>query len=501
MPPTEFMGWNRKQARWFKKAPWSGKVVAVGCPTLKKLYPSLFKDRTKDGSREAANQWWLDQIAAQEAKPDEREHAEYWYRKLDEAKAHRRWFLQQEHAEGAARQAEQISAIGEILEAEQLPHPDSWAFPEVHVLEAYKRIVADGKDELWADRLARTQKVKAGHRVSELVLRFVKAIGSNVIGKQITPDRVHNINYHLQHFVAWFLEENETDDIRQVIGLTLTEFRSHLLDQCDEAKMELSYARDVMSSARRFIRWCWDTAEVLEKLPKNIDSKELSIEVPPTQVEPWTDAEVKLVLSKASERQKLYYVLMLNTGMSAKEISTMSNEEPKLAKRPDYFHVPRLNWETGRLTRKRAKTRKHKNVPIVEYKLWDSTMVLLKKYGNREGTVLRNEDGGPLVGQTQRGQVKASRNDCIGREFLRLRDKLNQKKVVMEKPLYSLRATAATKLEESDNFARYIEHFLGHSPKGMANRNYVAPSRERFDAALAWLEARAFADWGIGYGP
>jgi hypothetical protein len=491
MPATELMGWNRVQARWFKKAPWTKKVIAVGCPTLAKLYPHLLKDRTKEGSREAANQWWLDQIAAQEAKPDEREHAAHWHKKLEEAKAHRRWFLQQEDAKGAAREAEQISAIEEILEEENLPHPES-AYFDVQVPEAYKRIVTDGKDELWADRLARTRKVKAGNKVSELVPRFIKGAESNVIGKKVTPDHIHNVNYHLQHFVKWF----EADDIRQVIGLTLTEFRSALLEKCEVGTMELSYARDVMSSTRRFIRWCWDTAEVLDTLPRNIDSKDLAIEVPVTEVEPWADEEVKLVLANATERQRMYFLLMLNTGMSAKEISEMANEEPKLAKKPDYFHTPRLAWESGRLTRKRAKTRKHKKVPTVEYKLWASTMALLEKYGAREGVVLTNEKGGPLAGQTERGK-KHVRNDCIGREFRRLRERLNKKEVVMDKPLYSLRATASSKLDTNDNFARYAEHFLGHSPKGTANRNYVAPSRERFDAALAWLESKAVSDWGV----
>jgi hypothetical protein len=53
--------------------------------------------------------------------------------------------------------------------------------------------------------------------------------------------------------------------------------------------------------------------------------------------------------------------------------------------------------------------------------------------------------------------------------------------------LSELRATASTMLDNHETYGRYAQHFLGHSPRSVAQSNYVSPSQTQFDKALIWL--------------
>ena len=57
---------------------------------------------------------------------------------------------------------------------------------------------------------------------------------------------------------------------------------------------------------------------------------------------------------------------MLNCGMTQRDISDLKDEE--------------VDWNAGRIRRKRSKTANHDNVPVVEYLLWPRTFDLLKEY-------------------------------------------------------------------------------------------------------------------------
>lgn len=84
------------------------------------------------------------------------------------------------------------------------------------------------------------------------------------------------------------------------------------------------------------------------------------------------------MLQAAVDRTKLYILLMLNCGMTQKDISDLRVEE--------------VDWQEGRIIRKRSKTSKHENVPTVSYLLWQETFRLLRQERNPEskGLVLLN---------------------------------------------------------------------------------------------------------------
>ncbi len=72
--------------------------------------------------------------------------------------------------------------------------------------------------------------------------------------------------------------------------------------------------------------------------------------------------------------------------------------------------------------------------------------------------------------------------DSIATNFRRLRESLG-----IPKSLDKLRKTSATHIEAHREYGRYKTHFLGLSPRSIADRHYAAPSKELFDEILMWL--------------
>ena len=42
-------------------------------------------------------------------------------------------------------------------------------------------------------------------------------------------------------------------------------------------------------------------------------------------------------------------------------------------------------------------------------------------------------------------------------------------------------------------YGRHAPHFLGHSPKTVAGKHYVAPFQSNFDETLDWLRGQLFS--------
>ena len=142
-------------------------------------------------------------------------------------------------------------------------------------------------------------------------------------------------------------------------GPALASYREHLLTLVDSGKLAPYSARDRLADAKQFVRWAWEL-ELLE-LPRILESKSFAIAVTAPVVETFTSEEIRELLVASSETTKLYLLLMLNCGMQQGDIAELRQDE--------------VNWETGRLTRQRSKTRKHNadKVPTVSYQLWPET--------------------------------------------------------------------------------------------------------------------------------
>jgi len=56
-----------------------------------------------------------------------------------------------------------------------------------------------------------------------------------------------------------------------------------------------------------------------------------------------------------------------------------------------------------------------------------------------------------------------------------------------KKPLKLLRKTSPTLLQKNPAYAHCAAHFLGHAPRSVADKHYVAIDQATFDKAVLWL--------------
>ncbi len=438
MPRQFSMTWNRAQRRWFKKS--GGKQVAVSCKVLAKTYPDLYQTETEEGSYRAANQWWADQTANQSRQiigsiGDTFQTIKQ--RLLDEA------------AEIVARQPREKQEVFSDLEALQ----------SVASRLKAREITPTAALTLLED-LARPKTASvAGASVGACVRQYLNTRKAEV-GIKISDGRWDNLQRGVSHFAQFVREQT---GINAINGARLASYHANLTEQIKAGKMSPAYARDTLQGVKQFIRWCYET-DLLQDLPRNIDSKALLISVETKAVETFELAEVKTLLAKATDKTRLYMLLMLNCGMTQQDIADLTHKE--------------TNLKSGTITRKRSKTKKQANVPVVEYRLWAETIRLLKQLqDNRTERVIVTREGLPLV-RRELVNGKYRVNDAVRQAW----SKLNATK----SPKY-LRKTSASLLASNRDFNCVATLFLGHSPRGTAEKHYVKPAHEILNDAIEWL--------------
>ena len=230
-------------------------------------------------------------------------------------------------------------------------------------------------------------------------------------------------------------------------------------------------AKDYIGVARSFVRSRYERR--LIDLPRNLTSKQLAIAVPIKDPVTFTVEEAKAYLAAATDRTRLYLLMMLNCGMYPQDISSLTQDE--------------VDWERGHINRKRTKTRnRSEKVPRVDYLLWRETFALLKRYRSNHPTlVLLNENGKPLFTEQRKQNGKLSRNQNVQFAYRRLQEKMKVKGEA-KKGLKAFRKTGATLLEQSV-YGRFVEHYLGEAPQTIASRHYAHKNGAEFDQAIKWL--------------
>jgi hypothetical protein len=132
-----------------------------------------------------------------------------------------------------------------------------------------------------------------------------------------------------------------------------------------------------------------------------------------------------------------------------------------------------VDWDAGRVTRKRSKTKDRESVPVVCYPLWPGTFALLQEHRSGSERVLLTARGKPLV---------QARADVLAGNF-----KLLQKRIGFKKSMKLIRQSSASMLEGHRDYGRLVPLFLGHTPPGRAARHDAQPAPALLDEAVAWL--------------
>ena len=198
----------------------------------------------------------------------------------------------------------------------------------------------------------------------------------------------------------------------------------------------------------------------------------------PTKVY-FENEEILVLLDEATERLKLYLLLMMNCGYTQSDLSDLQHDE--------------VDWKGARVIRRRSKTDDHNDddsgVPVVNYLLWPETFRLLKKHRSDKKehvTVFVTEKGRPLVPKCLR-DGRLSKTDNIQSMYRRLQDRLKLTGS-QKKPLKAIRKTSTDKIGRNRKYMMLKSHFLGHSPRTIAEKHYShGVPQDLFDEALQWL--------------
>lgn len=461
MPAIEVMGWSKSQKRWYKR--YRGKLYWVSPRTLK-------AEPTREGSRQAANNWWVKKQAEIDQKLGEaKKHPPDITWAYERAIENHRLFAKWHRREGDKKQAEKSEAIIEWLQ-EGLKSDN----PPSPLTKWQEDPIWEDKEDtglwlMWFERfksLKREEEAETGAPKENSIrahvddyLRFRRtrvASGKNTLG---TFDTYRGRLLTFRHWVDPFLP---VESLNEALW---ERYYIYLAGQVEKGELSPSTMSACLGTAREFVRSRWERRFI--ELPRNLTSRALAMSAPLKQVETFTDDEVKTLLGAASEREKLYLLLMLNCGFYPVDCAMLKKTE----------------YRNGRIVRKRTKTRnRSENVPTVDFLLWKTTDELLQKHqSDHPELVLLNRNGIALWRETEK-EGKFNRNSNIKCNFFRL-----QQKTGIKKPLKLLRKTSASKLEQHKEFGRYAEEFLGEAPSSVAKRHYIKPSREQLDRAILWL--------------
>ncbi len=450
MPLSCQMSWDARNRRWWKMK--DRQRFVISCKQLAKWSGEAIPE-TKEGSYQVANRWWRAKLVEIEAQRPPHPFAS----EIQELERRRDWLRSKGYPEHAAGVSRSIEMVREMAEDDS--HPS-----EV-------RSFLEPMSLVWHDRFQRDkpEQVPDDRTVGGQLQAWFTALETNVRAGKMVPNHLVNIKICLAQFEAFVGKESLVEKIDEA---TLERFHLHLLDKVAQRRSDKSagmspeYAKKIFRISKQFIKYCW--GKRLLELPRNFESRGFGFGAGPKAVETFTDGEIKRLLGEATGQLKLHILLMLNCGYRSTDISDLRDDQ--------------VDWTEGRIKRKRSKTANHQEVPEVDYKLWSETFSLLKRWRSGGEIVLLTRSGKRWSWEKVGADGKTHTTDSIATNFRRLRESLG-----ITKSLDKFRKTSASHIESHREYGRYKTHFLGLSPKSIADKHYAAPSKDLFDEIVMWL--------------
>ncbi|MBI1246793.1 tyrosine-type recombinase/integrase [bacterium] len=352
------------------------------------------------------------------------------------------------------------------------PNPTSRSTVDPKALHGGRDIFVSDKQakrDIWRDRLSIQEErpEEPENTVETYVNQFLEKERLRVEAKRLSASRFTSKRNNLFRFRDWIGSRTAIDAID---GAMIQAFHAELLRQIAAKTLAPDTAHGRLGDTKGFVRWLW-RMNILNELPRVMEpgSNELHIGKRVASPEVFTIDEVKKLLTKATDRTKLYILLMLNAGMYQTDISNIRHAE--------------VDWVAGTITRKRSKTKHHVTVPTVRYRLWEETIELLKKYRENSGEhVLLNKNGSPLVHRGLKPNGDPLTNDAIKNSIDRVRRKLS-----IKKPIKLFRKTSASLIRGNPEFRGLEDLFLGLSPRSISDRHYAKAPEDLLAEATDWL--------------
>ena len=333
-----------------------------------------------------------------------------------------------------------------------------------------KEIIEDRRRTVARLKQSTDESLVAKCLVDEFVAGFKRKADAN----RGSWGRFGQVKAGLDVFVKWYGASRSLEHLSET---TVREYSAHLEKLVSDGTFAQTTAHDYQKAFQAFVRSIGEDYPNDIRIPQNLRAARLRIVAERKEPDPFTVDEVKLLLDSASARTKLYLLLMLNCGMYQGDIADLTASE--------------VDWKSGRIIRPRSKAAREaitrgKGQPFrVNWLLWNATFDLLKEFGNREGIVLLNEKGGPLL-----THKSTTRNDAIRSAYRRVIDKLKRAGKLpshWNKTLKKFRKTGANLLEKSKSHGLFYELYLDH--QSVARQNYLVSGVPvpKFDAAIKWV--------------
>ena len=283
------------------------------------------------------------------------------------------------------------------------------------------------------ERLAAAAAPK--HDTMEVIVKkFLDFKVSQAMTGMKSAGRAINLVTYLKQFKAFVGADRPVKDIT---AMTLFDFHHKTVNDMATGQLTDYAARDRLQVAKQFIRWAWELN--LIDLPRNINSKELTIYVEQKEIKVFDAKNLASIITSAPEPLKVYLLLMANCGMTAMDVGDLKNNE--------------IDFTAGTITRIRSKRKKKRGASSaaetgkvkVQWKLWPMTLELLRKNANRSSDFAFTSSDGGQIAYTKIDPVtyKGCDVDLIDKAYrAHCRDSKIAKKNI--RSLKQIRATSAT---------------------------------------------------------
>ena len=216
---------------------------------------------------------------------------------------------------------------------------------------------------------------------------------------------------------------------------------------------------------RRFIVWLWSQKQITD-LPRNLKAKKHRKKRIHQEVRRFKG--VKQILAELPEEKRLWAYLGLNCGMTNADLGETTWEQ--------------INQKRWTLTRRRVKTGDNPNTPTVTYKLWPETIAILKTLPTRAGLLFFTKTGKPLYDSRYDHDNEVKKKDLFASYW----NKLDPKPKIS---LGKFRSIAATALKEERLYRDFVDYFLAHAPRTMADQHYSAEADKPFFEATDFIRS------------
>ena len=343
--------------------------------------------------------------------------------------------------------------------------------PDRKQLDRIEGVDARVQVEVWRDRLANQQRkaVPEDQSLGGQIAMYTSRKEKPGNAGQISAGRVRATKIHLAAFQDWHGKGSPVEEIDEKV---LDDFHEHLLDKVASKNWSGSTASDCMSTVKSFVRWLW-SKKAIQNLPRTLDPrcKDLVIGKSTSKIQVFTKEEVGVLLAKATNRVKLYVLLMLNIGATQKDIADLL--------------VSEVDWEKGadhqeKIQDERLRERADSELLVVARVAQVAPTRACGRLPRSSPAQCQWEPH--LVGSNRPGREVRRSATTSKAAFDRLRTTTK-----IDKPLKSLKKSSASLLRNNKDFSGLESLFLGHAPRGMSDKHYSAVPQDLLDQAIAWL--------------